>query len=165
MADNGWLLAAFQLPYTKSPPPKKSAGFLFPIQAIHFSDMDKNTADLRPTSPHLSIYRPQITSVLSILHRITGVALYAGSAVRVVWLWSAAYNATCYSWLHSLLSSLFGRILMIGWSFAFFYHLCNGMRHLWWDSGRGYDLKAVSRSGWLVVTLAFGLTAFVWLVV
>ena len=89
----------------------------------------------RPLSPHLSIYRKQISSVLSILHRITGVALFAGSSLIVVWLCMAAYAPASYAALHDVLSSFIGQICLFGWVAAFYYHLGNGVRHLFWEYG------------------------------
>lgn len=119
-------------------------------------------ADKRPLSPHLGIYKPQISSTLSILHRLSGVALVAGSALLVIWLWTAAYNADGYGALHRFLSGLFGRILLIGWTAAFYYHLCNGIRHLAWDAGYGYEVKVMERTGWLVLFTTLALTALTW---
>lgn len=116
----------------------------------------------RPTSPHLSIYRWQITSVLSILHRMTGLALYAGSALLVCWLWCAAYKADYYKQLHAFMGSPAGLIMLIGWTAAFYYHLFNGVRHLWWDTGRGFGLKTVAGTGWMMVLLVIALTALTW---
>jgi len=116
----------------------------------------------RPLSPHLGIYRPQISSVMSILHRITGVALAVGSVLMVVWLWSAAYAPAFYTQLHDLLASLPGKLLLLGWTIAFYYHLCNGIRHLWWDMGKGMDVPAVNRSGIVALVATALLTAFTW---
>ena len=116
----------------------------------------------RPTSPHLTIYRKQITSVLSITHRLTGLALYAGTALIAMWLWSAAYAPAQFSALHGLLASPFGKFCLLGWTACFYYHLCNGIRHLFWDVGAGFDLKQVDRSGWTVVFLTVLMTAYTW---
>ena len=117
---------------------------------------------VRPTSPHLSIYRWQISSVLSILHRMTGMALYVGMALIVVWLWSAAYDPAFYGTLHTLLVSPVGLFCLLGWTFAFYYHLGNGIRHLFWDIGLGFTLPVMNKTGWAVVIAAFLLTAFTW---
>ena len=116
----------------------------------------------RPTSPHLGIYRPQISTVLSILHRITGIALFFGTAVIVAWLWTAAYAPASYTSLYDLLTSLPGRVLLLGWTLAFYYHLGNGIRHLFWDAGVGFSLPVMSRSGWAVLFFTCALTAFTW---
>jgi succinate dehydrogenase / fumarate reductase, cytochrome b subunit len=120
------------------------------------------SSDIRPTSPHLTIYKPQITSVLSISHRLTGLALYAGTALVVCWLYKAAYAPTQYSELHSFMTSTFGYVLMIGWTAAFYYHLANGLRHLFWDMGKGFEIKQVNRSGWLVILFTILMTGFTW---
>ena len=116
----------------------------------------------RPTSPHLTIYRPQISSVLSISHRITGVALYVGTALMVLWLWSAAYAPEYYAQLHTLLASRFGQLLLIGWTAAFYYHLANGIRHLFWDMGKGLALPQANASGWMVLLFTLVATLFTW---
>ena len=118
----------------------------------------------RPLSPHLQVYRPQLTSVLSILHRITGVALAVGTLLLVWWLAAAASGADAFGTAQGLIGSVIGRLLLFGWTFALFYHLANGIRHLFWDAGYGYELTAAYRSGWLVVAAAAGLTVIVWLI-
>lgn len=119
-------------------------------------------ADKRPTSPHLSIYRPQITSVLSILHRLTGVALYAGTALMLWWLWVLAYSPEHYSQMMECLASIPAKILLIGWTIAFYYHFANGIRHLFWDMGKGFSLSATTKSGWLVVAFTLAMVAITW---
>lgn len=116
----------------------------------------------RPLSPHLQIYRPQITSVLSILHRITGLALAVGSLLLVYWLVAAAIGAEAFATAQGLIGSFVGRLLLFGWSFALFFHLTNGIRHLFWDVGLGFELTTVTRSGWTVVILSFLLTLAAW---
>lgn len=116
----------------------------------------------RPTSPHLTIYRKQITSVLSIMHRLTGLALVVGSAVLVWWLWTAAYQPADYGQLHECLSSTLGQAALVGWVAAFYYHLANGIRHLFWDAGKGFSLTSVSVSGWLVIVFTLAMTAMTW---
>jgi len=116
----------------------------------------------RPLSPHLQVYKPQFTSVLSIMHRITGVALAVGTLVLVWWLVAAAIGGEAYVSIQKILSNWFGRLLLLGWSFALFYHLCNGIRHLFWDIGKGFDLTSAYRSGWIAMTGAIILTFGVW---
>lgn len=116
----------------------------------------------RPTSPHLSIYRPQITTVLSISHRMTGMGLYAGALLLAAWIGSAAYSAPCFKAIHGFMGAWYGQLFLLGWLLAFYYHLANGIRHMWWDTGRGFDLKEVTRSGWTVVIFAIALTAATW---
>ena len=116
----------------------------------------------RPTSPHATIYRWQITNTLSILHRLTGLALVAGSALLVVWLWSAAYSPECFEWIRAVFHTMLGKAALIGWTAAFYYHLANGIRHLFWDMGKGFELDNVYKTGWIVVIFTLGLTAFTW---
>ncbi len=116
----------------------------------------------RPLSPHLQVYRPQLTSVLSILHRATGIGLAAGTLLLVWWLIASATGPTAFDLVQSFIGSLLGRLLLLAWSFALFYHLCNGIRHLVWDTGRGFELKTAYASGWLVVISAAVLTVICW---
>ncbi|HMS44800.1 MAG TPA: succinate dehydrogenase, cytochrome b556 subunit [Alphaproteobacteria bacterium] len=119
----------------------------------------------RPISPHLQIYRWQLTSVMSILHRMTGVSLVFGTLLLSYWLLSAAFGASAFQTAHDLLTSWIGYLLLIGWSLAFYYHLANGIRHLFWDMGRGFELRHVYRSGWVVVFTTILLTVLTWVVV
>ncbi|MGH8597376.1 MAG: succinate dehydrogenase, cytochrome b556 subunit [Gammaproteobacteria bacterium] len=116
----------------------------------------------KPLSPHLRIYRPQLTSVLSITHRATGIFLSLGSGLLIYWLASIANGPAAYADAQRLLSSGVGRALLLGWTWAFFYHLCNGVRHLVWDAGYGFDLKTAYRSGYLVVAASVILTGLIW---
>ena len=118
----------------------------------------------RPLSPHLSIYRWPITMTLSILHRATGVAMSVGFVVLAAWLISAAEGPAAYDRFISLVTTLAGQLLLIGWSFAFFFHLANGVRHLFWDAGRGFEKHQANASAWFVLILAIGVTAVFWLV-
>lgn len=119
-------------------------------------------ADKRPTSPHLSIYRPQITSVLSILHRMTGVWLFFGAMALSSWLYVVAYAPGSYAKWHECLSSLFGQLFLMSWVFCFYYHLSNGIRHLFWDIGLGFKLPQANASGWLVIFFTFLMTLLTW---
>ena len=112
----------------------------------------------RPLSPHLQIYKPQITSTLSILHRLTGVALGAGTLFLMWWLVAAAAGPDYYAMVQGWLASFVGRVLLFGFTFALFYHLCNGIRHLFWDMGHGFDIDVAARNGWLAVIAAVVLT-------
>lgn len=112
----------------------------------------------RPLSPHLQIYRPQLTSGMSIFHRITGVALACGLPVFVAWLVVTASDAQMYGNFVNLFHNPIGQILLFGWMFAFFYHFFCGLRHLAWDAGYGLTLKAVYVSGYITIALALLLT-------
>jgi len=116
----------------------------------------------RPLSPHLQIYRPQLTMVLSITHRATGIALVVGTLVLVYWLLAAASGAEAYASAQQLLGSWPGRILLLGFTYALFFHLCNGIRHLFWDVGLGFELKTVYASGTAVVIVSIVMTVLAW---
>jgi succinate dehydrogenase / fumarate reductase cytochrome b subunit len=120
-------------------------------------------SDPRPLSPHLQIYRWQLTSVLSILHRMTGIALAIGAILLVSWIGSASDGPESYSKMQWFLGSWIGLLLLFGWSIALFYHLCNGIRHLWWDTGHGLELKSVYASGWAVLAATAMLTIIAWI--
>ena len=117
----------------------------------------------RPLSPHISIYRPQITSTLSILHRITGVVLGIGTLVLTWWLVAAATGDAYYALVVDLLSSWLGRLIVLGFTWCLFFHLCNGIRHLFWDAGYGFEISTVTKSGWLVVVAATAITLLAWI--
>ena len=112
----------------------------------------------RPLSPHLQIYRWQLTSVLSILHRAAGIALSAGAVLLVWWLVAAASGPEAYDGVEDFLGSWLGLLLLFGWKASLLYHLCNGVRHLVWDTGHALDLKSVYLGGW-IVWLAYGFEA------
>ena len=116
----------------------------------------------RPLSPDIQIYRPQLTSVLSISHRVTGIALSIGTLLLVSWLIAAAAGPQVYSAIQGLLSSWLGLFLMFGWTFSLFFHLCNGIRHLAWDAGYGFDLRTIYASGWTVLAASTVLTMAAW---
>ena len=116
----------------------------------------------RPLSPHLSIYRWPITMTTSILHRATGIGLSVGFVLFCIWLFDAASGAESYDVLTSYLNTLVGKILLIAWSFSFFFHLGNGMRHLVWDVGRGFEVLTANASAWFVLIFAVVLTALFW---
>jgi len=118
----------------------------------------------RPLSPHLSVYRWPISMTLSILHRMTGVALSIGLIALVVWLEAIALGASSYESLSGWMSSGIGQLLLLGWCFSFFFHLSNGVRHLFWDAGRGFEKRQVTTSSWMVIVAAFLLTGSYWLV-
>jgi len=122
------------------------------------------SADHRPLSPHLQIYRPQWTSVLSISHRMAGIANSVGSLVVVYWLVALASGPESYATARAVLGSIPGLIVLFLFSLGLFYHLCNGIRHLFWDAGKGFDLTIAYRSGQAVVAGALILTLLVWIV-
>ena len=121
------------------------------------------TAGNRPLSPHLQVYRPQITSLLSIVHRLTGVALAAGALLLGYWLTSAAYGPETFAVAQGFLASWFGRLILFGMTFALFYHLLNGIRHLAWDAGWGFEMDTLKLTGWLVIAATVVLTLITWI--
>lgn len=120
------------------------------------------TQENRPLSPHLQVYKPQITSFMSITHRATGVALSLGVLVLVAWLWAAAYDADYFTMWNDFFSGILGKIFLIGWTVAFYYHLGNGIRHLFWDAGKGFELTTVTRSGVTVLLFTAVATLASW---
>ncbi len=116
----------------------------------------------RPLSPHISIYRWPITMALSILHRGTGLAMAVGLLVLTAWLMNAASGPDQYLRFQTIMGTLLGRLFLIAWSFAFFYHLSNGIRHLVWDTGRGLEKSQANRSAWFVLIAAIVLTGIFW---
>ncbi|MEM6808627.1 MAG: succinate dehydrogenase, cytochrome b556 subunit [Pseudomonadota bacterium] len=122
------------------------------------------TAKPRPLSPHLSVYKFRITSTLSILHRMTGVVMSIGAVALVWWLFAVASGPEAYATFLWVAGSIIGKIAIAGWLFTFYYHLCNGIRHLFWDAGRGFELTQARRSGWTVVGVSSIATVTSWLV-
>ena len=116
----------------------------------------------RPLSPHLSIYRWPITMALSILHRATGIANAVGLLVLAAWLIQAAGGEESYAAFINVMGSPLGLLLLAGFSFSFFYHLCNGIRHLFWDAGRGFEKRQANTSSYIVIAAALVLTAAFW---
>jgi succinate dehydrogenase / fumarate reductase, cytochrome b subunit len=121
----------------------------------------------RPISPFMFPvwYRFQLTSALSIIHRLTGIGLAAGSFLLAWWLVSVAAGGAMFQATHALVTSHIGMLLLFLWSVAFFYHLCNGIRHLVWDAGYGFELNIAYRSGYAVIAMTSLLTVLTWLYV
>jgi succinate dehydrogenase / fumarate reductase, cytochrome b subunit len=120
--------------------------------------MSRPPARTRPISPHLDIYRWQIGNSLSILHRLTGIALALGLPALSYWLVSVAGGEQSYAAAARLFASPLGLAALVGWTFAFFYHLLNGVRHLFWDAGYGFERTQRHASGWFAVLGALALT-------
>jgi succinate dehydrogenase / fumarate reductase cytochrome b subunit len=119
----------------------------------------------RPLSPYW-IYRWQVTMWLSSLHRITGLLLSAGAIALAVWLIAIASGPRSYATVEPLFASGAFKVLLVGWTFCFFLHLANGVRHLAWDVGAGFDPKTIRASGWAVIVVAVLATAgFSWLAI
>ena len=115
------------------------------------------TGPQTPLSPFLQ-YRLQLTSVLSITHRITGVLLSAGAVLLSIWLVAVAAGAGAYATVSGHIGAWYGQVVVFGFVFSLYYHLCNGIRHLFWDMGLGLELTTVYRSGYVVVVVTLVLT-------
>lgn len=120
------------------------------------------TTHSRPLSPHLQVYRFQWTMALSIVHRITGAGLAVGTILLVWWLLALAAGPDYYAYVQGLLGTWLGRLLLFGWSWALFYHLCNGIRHLCWDAVWGFEIRTAFVSGMLVAAASIVLTLLAW---
>ncbi len=116
----------------------------------------------RPLSPHLQIYRWQLTMFLSILHRITGFGLAMGAFLAVWWLMAALGGANSFDRFHDFTHSLIGQLMLAGWLFSLSFHFLNGLRHLVWDTGRWLTLKGAYASGYAVLFGAIAMTAALW---
>lgn len=116
----------------------------------------------RPLSPHLQIYRPLINMVMSILHRITGAALYVGTVLLAAWLIAAATSPECFAAVNGLFASWPGMIVLVGYSWALIHHALGGMRHFIWDTGAGLDIGTVDLLSWSTIVLSVLLTVALW---
>ncbi|MGW8206102.1 MAG: succinate dehydrogenase, cytochrome b556 subunit [Hyphomicrobiaceae bacterium] len=119
----------------------------------------------RPLSPHLQVYSPLINMVMSILHRITGAALYFGSLLLAWWLVAAASGPDYFNFVNGLFGSLVGRLVLFGYTWALMNHMLGGIRHFIWDTGRGYELKTIDLLSWGTLVASVILTALIWLAV
>ena len=126
--------------------------------------LEESRNNNRPLSPHLDIYQYQITWTVSIMHRITGVAMTLGLILIVAWLVAAAFSPELFSLIDGVLRSWIGMIIIFGALWAFWFHFLNGIRHLFWDLGYGFNLSTVWRSGWVVVLGSIILTIFSFLI-
>jgi succinate dehydrogenase / fumarate reductase, cytochrome b subunit len=124
---------------------------------------DTKATPVRPLSPHLQIYRLTLTMVMSIVHRITGAALYFGTLLLVWWLIALATGPEAYSYVQAFMASWFGKLILLGFSWALIHHAMGGIRHFIWDTGAGFD--PVGREFWTQFSLYGGivLTALVWM--
>ena len=124
--------------------------------------MSEQSKPARPLSPHIQIYRWTLTMVLSILHRATGVALYAGTALMAWWLLAAATGPDAYALVQDVSSAWYGRLVLFGYTWALFHHMFGGIRHFIWDTGRGFDLKHVEILARITAFVPPVLTLGVW---
>lgn len=117
----------------------------------------------RPLSPHLSIYKPIPTMVMSIVHRITGAALYVGTVLVVWWLVAAASGAAYFDWVNAIFGSLLGRLVLFGYTWALIHHMLGGIRHFVWDMGYGFDKHVSTKMAWATLAGSIVLTILVWI--
>lgn len=118
----------------------------------------------RPLSPHLQVYKLPLNALLSITHRLTGLVLALGSAGVVLMLVMAASGSQTYQAFHAASYHWLGQVILVAFTLALYFHLCAGVRHLFWDAGHGYDLKTANIGSWLILLGALVLTALTWLV-
>lgn len=116
----------------------------------------------RPLSPHLQVYSPLINMVMSILHRITGAALYLGTLILVAWLLAAATGRGNYNLVTGFMASPVGLLILAGYTWALVHHALGGIRHLIWDTGRGFNLKTVGALSWLTILGSLAITGGIW---
>ena len=117
----------------------------------------------RPLSPHLQIYKPMLTMMMSIVHRITGAELYFGALLLAWWLIAAASGPNAYASFEWFMSTLIGRVILFGYTWALMHHMLGGIRHLIWDTVHGFELRSIYISGWSVVAASMVLTVVAWL--
>ena len=119
----------------------------------------------RPLSPHLQVYRPTINMVMSIVHRITGAALYVGTLIVAWVLVAAATGPVYFEYVKDLLGTLLGQLILIGYTWALIHHLAGGVRHFIWDTGHGYDLETIDLLSWASLLFSVFVTAGIWIYV
>ena len=117
----------------------------------------------RPLSPHLQVYKWQITMVMSIVHRITGVGLGLGTLLLAYWVMAAAAGPVPFGTAQDLIGSWLGRLVLLGFTWSLVYHFLNGIRHLFWDIGKGFELRVLNASGWTVIVLSVVITVLMWI--
>ena len=122
----------------------------------------RGAANPRPLSPHLQIYRPLINMMMSILHRMTGAALYFGTLLLAWWLVAAAVGPDYFAYVNGLLGTLLGQLVLIGYTWALVHHMLGGLRHFIWDTGRGFDIPTVNLLSWSTIVLSIVVTAAIW---
>ncbi len=122
------------------------------------------STDERPLSPHLQVYRFEWTMAYSIVHRITGVGLSLGAVLLVVWLMALATGPDAFDAVQAFIGSWFGRLLLLGFTWALFYHFCNGIRHMLWDVGFGFEIGTAAKTGHTIAVSSVVLTLLCWIV-
>lgn len=122
------------------------------------------THDNRPLSPHLQVFRPLITMVMSILHRITGAALYFGTLLVAWWLIAAASGPDYFALVDGFFGSFLGRLILFGYTWALVHHMLGGLRHFVWDMGAGFELPVANRMAWATIIGSVVLTILIWVI-
>ncbi|GAB5462506.1 MULTISPECIES: succinate dehydrogenase, cytochrome b556 subunit [Hoeflea] len=122
-----------------------------------------NVTQNRPLSPHLSIYKQIPTMVMSIVHRFTGMALYAGTLLVAWWLVAAASGEAYFDWVNGIFGSILGRLVLFGYTWALLHHMLGGIRHFIWDTGRGFDPATSTKMAWATLAGSITLTILVWI--
>tara|TARA_R110002126_G_scaffold44807_11_gene127486 strand:- start:1388 stop:1783 length:396 start_codon:yes stop_codon:yes gene_type:complete len=122
-----------------------------------------NTPQSRPLSPHISIYKPIPTMVMSIIHRITGAALYFGTMLVAWWLIAAASGEAYFDYVNSIFGSILGRLVLFGYTWALIHHMLGGIRHFVWDMGKGFDKDVTTKMAWATLAGSIVLTILVWI--
>ena len=125
--------------------------------------ISKTVTRPRPLSPHIGIYRQQINMVMSIVHRLTGAALYFGTLLLAWWLIAVAQGAQALDLVNLVMGHPLGKLVLVGYTWALLHHMFGGLRHFIWDTGRGFDLSSVNRLGWLSVIMSVLITLVLWL--
>jgi len=118
----------------------------------------------RPLSPHIQIYKPMLTMTMSIVHRITGAALYVGTLILAAWLIAAASGAAAFDTMQAVLGSVLGRLVLFGYTWALLHHMLGGIRHLIWDTGRGFGAVERELFARLTIIGSVVLTVLLWIV-
>ncbi len=121
-------------------------------------------SDRRPLSPHLQVYKPMLSMMMSIIHRVTGAALYFGTFLLVWWLVAAAAGPEYFDFVNGLYGSWFGRIILFGYTWALLHHMIGGIRHFIWDTGRGFELETVEWMSKAAPVASVALTVAVWII-
>lgn len=116
----------------------------------------------RPLSPHLSVYKPTITMTMSIVHRITGVALYFGTLLVIWWLVAAATGAAYFDFVSWLFGTFLGRLVLFGYTWVLVHHMAGGIRHLIWDTGAGMEKQTASKIAWATLIVSVSVTVLIW---
>ncbi len=144
----------------------RSLGTMAPTELSNLGPGLKTKAPrrLRPSSPNIQLYRPQLTSVLSIVHRITGIVVSLAATGLVAWLLAAASGPQAYAAMQGAISSWAGQVVLVCFTFAFFLHFCGGIRHLVWDTVHAFELRSIYIGGWTMVAASVALTAAAWIV-